>query len=143
MVPALPTINYRTIPIVPDVLIAVAPAGRPVDWAAAEAFVSGLDDGELFALLDTPAPLEPSELGAGLEPVRAQLRADVAAVREAAARRNAGLTVVRTAAGVVYAPWPAPENPLFRALERLRWSGALGAAGLDLGDQPGPGEEGL
>jgi hypothetical protein len=114
-----------------------------VDWAAAEAFVSALGDEELFALLDTPAPLEPSELGAGLEPLRAQLRADVAAVREAAAHRNAGLTVVQTGTGTVYAPWPAPENPLYRALDRLRWIGALSAAGLDLGDQPGPGEEGL
>jgi hypothetical protein len=124
-------------------LLAVAAAERSVDWAAADAFVARLSDSELFALLDSPMPLEAYALGAGLEPLREQLRADVTAVCEAAARPGSGLTLVHAAASTVFAPWPAPENPVFRAFDRLRWSGALAAAGLDLGDQSGPAGEGI
>ena len=68
-----------------------------------------------------------------MERVREELRADLALVRDALAHGHDELARFETRGLIVFAAAEGSEpDALFLALDRLRWSGTLAAAGFDV-----------
>ncbi len=115
------------------IVLALLENGRAPDWSAAEQFAASFTFEQLEELLESPATLGFHEFGAGVERVREELRADLALLRDALAHGHDELARFETHGLIVYAAADdSQSNALFLAMDRLRWSGTLAAAGFDV-----------
>jgi hypothetical protein len=111
--------------------LAAIDANAQPSWGSGEAFAAAFSNEQLADYLEAPLPLGFYELGVGLERIRNGLRSDLDLFRRAVERRDPRLARLGLGDRAVYATSADQAGNLFAAIERLRWSGVLAAAGFE------------